>query len=224
MIIILYMWLTSILYLYAYRWATRMIGTLVAVLPVARCRHHSIDFSRQAGKWAESAILSDLLYLVTYPHSHYYYHTQLETWYLFYCCNTPNYAMVWYVVLGGLIVLASTALSVLFCSCITDLISLIFCYCIAIAVCITVLTICVVAGCHLHQSTIWSDMFTVCSRCFITRYQTAVKNTSLCSLQLLQTGLHPNLVSNLYIMKVVFNLHCSKKHVTTGCFKKSSPP
>ena len=36
---------------------------LVAVLPVATCRHRSIDFSRQAGKWAESAILSDLLYL-----------------------------------------------------------------------------------------------------------------------------------------------------------------
>ena len=29
---------------------------LVTVLPVARCRHRSIDFSRQAGKWAESAI------------------------------------------------------------------------------------------------------------------------------------------------------------------------
>jgi len=36
---------------------------LVTVPPVARCRHRSIDFSRQAGKWAESAILSDLLYL-----------------------------------------------------------------------------------------------------------------------------------------------------------------
>ena len=35
----------------------------LAVLPVARCCHRSIDFSRQAGKWAESAILSDLLYL-----------------------------------------------------------------------------------------------------------------------------------------------------------------
>jgi len=69
---------------YTYRWPTRMIGAVyrvaycpvqilwssprplvtVGLLPVARCLHHSIDFSRQAGKWAESAILSDLLYLV----------------------------------------------------------------------------------------------------------------------------------------------------------------